>query len=73
MTTTIYFEKRINDLGEPKKDNAIDLDVGVTSFTGDYHLYIRVNGKGVIMRDEEALELLNAIESACGYMGLLRR
>jgi len=73
MATTLYFEKRIKDLGAPKKDTAIDLEVGVTSFTGDHHLFLQVDGKGAIMRDEEALELLDAIESACGYMGLLRR
>lgn len=70
MATTVYFEETIKDQGGRTE---MELEMGRSSFYPEDSIYIRVDGKIVIMDRETAARFAEAVYSVGFYHGFLGR
>lgn len=73
MATTMYFEETLRDKGQSSADE-IELEFGRSSFYGGIsQIYINVDGKGVILNDEQGKKLYQAMVDLGRYLGYDRQ
>lgn len=67
MATTMYFGEVLHD----KEGSAapIELEFGRSSYYRDNLLYITVDGKTVILSDQDGRRLCEAMASCASYLG----
>lgn len=66
MATTTYFEKDVIDSAD---NGSMHVDVGTSSFAGNgRQLYINIDGKHLIMPDEDAELFCKAVAEIAVYM-----
>lgn len=68
MATTIYFEEIIKDQGG---EHTMDLEIGRSSFCQEDSIYIRVDGRAIIMNRATAKRFVEAVLSVGQYHGFL--
>lgn len=68
MATTMYFEEKIKDQGGK---HSMDLEIGRSSYYPEDSIYIRVEGKTVIMDRATAKRFAEAVAAVGRYHGLL--
>lgn len=67
MATTMYFEETIHDQGDK---NSMEVEIGRSSFYAEDSVYLRVDGKLVIMDRATAKRFVDAVVSVGRYHGL---
>ena len=68
MATTMYFEETVRDQGG--KD-AVDVEVGRSSFYKEDSIYLTVDGRTVIMDRATAKRFVEAVAEVGRYHGML--
>lgn len=68
MATTMYFEETIQDQGGK---TSLDVELGRSSFYPEDSIYLKVDGKTVIMDRATAKRFVEAVVSVGQYHGLV--
>jgi hypothetical protein len=68
MATTMYFEETVRDQGG--KD-AMDIELGRSSFYPEDSIYLNVDGKGVLMDRATAKRFVDAVMAVGAYHGFI--
>jgi hypothetical protein len=68
MATTMYFEEAIHDQGGKE---SLDVEFGRSSFYPEDSIYLRVDGKTVIMDRATAKRFVDAVVSVGHYHGFV--
>ncbi|EOD9490941.1 TPA: hypothetical protein KDX42_004543 [Vibrio parahaemolyticus] len=68
MATTVYFEETVKDQGDV---NEMDIELGRSSYYEEDSIYIRVDGKLVIMDRKTAKKFVKAVADVGFYHGFL--
>ncbi|AVJ55847.1 hypothetical protein C5610_05665 [Idiomarina sp. OT37-5b] len=68
MATTIHFEKLIKCQG---KRDEMEVEFGRSSYYKEDSIYLKVNGKVVVMDRKTAKEFVDAVATVGVYFGLL--
>lgn len=68
MATTVYFEETVNDQGDV---NEMDIELGRSSFYEEDSIYIKVDGKLVIMDRATAKRFVEAVTDVGHYHGFI--
>jgi hypothetical protein len=67
MGTTVFFEETLKDMKD--KSISLDLEFGRTTFYGDNLIYLKVDGKAMILDEEAGKRLTEAMDFLSGYLG----
>ncbi|MDO6691811.1 hypothetical protein Q4574_00885 [Aliiglaciecola sp. 3_MG-2023] len=68
MATTMYFEGTVKD---KKRENAIELEFGRSSFYGENSLYLEVDGKHIVLDYADAKKLINSMMDVGQYLRIV--
>ncbi|EHQ9271222.1 TPA: hypothetical protein ACVU5S_004604 [Vibrio parahaemolyticus] len=68
MATTVYFEETVKDQGDV---NEMDIELGRSSYYEEDSIYIRVDGKLVIMDRKTAKKFVDAVVDVGFYHGFV--
>lgn len=68
MATTVYFEETVNDQGG---QDSIELEVGRSSFYPEDSVYIKADGKTIIMDRATAKRFVEGVVAVGNYHGFL--
>lgn len=68
MATTMYFEEEIKDQGGKE---TMDVEFGRSSYYEEDSIYLKVNGKGVIMDRSTAKRFVESVIRLGEYHGLV--
>jgi len=68
MATTMYFEEVVRDQGDK---NSMEVELGRSSFYPEDSIYLKVDGKLVIMDRATAKRFVEAVVSVGGYHGFV--
>ncbi len=61
MATTKYFDEEIIDQGEKTK---VDLQVGTSTYYSESSIYLKIDGKFVVMNRDTAKRLIDSFNEA---------
>jgi len=68
MATTMYFEETVNDQGGKL---SFEIELGRSSFYPEDSIYLKIDGKTVIMDLDTAKKFVNAVVAVGQYHGLV--
>lgn len=67
MATTMFFEEVLTD--KEDKSKTFELEFGRSSYYRDNLIYLRIDGKGLIMNEATGRRIVEAMEELGFYLG----